>query len=173
MSTEFPIAQQKGLDEETLKSMEAVEQKYDYKWRSRIENEQPIPESDRHYSKLPDSEKELKQFYGLADATQLRHLRNLLKECLVDYDIAKSKIDAKDEYGTDKCIRSFSNSLATALVSAIKCQKVNIKTTGTTIDTLDSGTIYSPNSASATLMFVGTGTGTSEGIAEPEDVIIE
>ena len=144
-----PIPEQSGLSQDDLDKMKPVKQVYEPFWGN---------QSDKTKVLLP--------YQGVS--SQKPALKNMLKECFVNYAKAKAEIDPKKEYDTDNCIRTFSKELADVLVEVIKCQKVNITTTDTTTDTV-AGTLVTPG-------FIFTqippGVGTGSGTAQPEQVQI-
>ena len=144
-----PIPKQQGLSQEDLDNMKPVEQVYEPFWGNQ-----------------EDKTKVLLPFKGIS--SQKPALKNMLKECFVNLANNRAKIDARKEDDTDKVLRTFSKELASILVDAIKCQKVTINTTDSTVDTVV-GTLVTPG-------FIFTqippGVGTGSGTAQPEQVQI-
>lgn len=137
-----PIPQQEGLSQKDLDKMKPTEQKYKKNWNGQS-----------------SSDRTLQKYLGVP--AQINNLRNLLKDCFVNYDKERAEMDSTDEYGTDKCIRDFSNDLASALVKIIQCQKVNVTTTLTMTDTVVGTLITAGAVFTQTAPGVGTGTGTA------------
>jgi len=103
MAEEFPIAEQSGLDEKTIKSMEPVEQKF----------------------------KQVTDYTMTANKgvnTQKEQLKNLVLKALIDYNKAKSKIDPKDEFGLNKCMDAFVEDLSSGMSEMISAQKWTVTT---------------------------------------------
>ena len=137
-----PIPQQQGLSQADLDKMKPTEQKYKKNWNDQA-----------------SSDRTLKKYLGVP--AQINNLKNLLKDCFVSYDKERAEIDYKDEYGTDKCIRNFSEKLAEAIVKTIQCQKVNVTTNLTMTDTIVGTLVTTGAFFTQTAPGVGIGTGTA------------
>lgn len=150
-----PIPKQSGLTQEELDSMKTTKQKY-----------------KEYYGDQKIKTKTLEKFKGVSISSQQSSLKNILKECLVTYTEQRESIDNSDEYAMDNCIKDFADNLADTFVKVVQCQKVSIKTSVTTTD-VTVGTLANPTGLLTFTQIPSVNTGSGDGEAKPEQVIIK